>query len=51
MILTRAAGEGDREAVEGATSHRVPASAPSTTTLSRRGPPPPFAPLRGRIAR
>ena len=29
-ILTRAAGEGDREAVEGATPDTVPGSAPST---------------------
>ena len=49
-ILTRAAGEGDREAVEGATPGRLPASAPSTPTQGRRGPPPPFAALRGRMA-
>jgi crossover junction endodeoxyribonuclease RuvC len=50
-ILTRAAGEGDREAVEGATLTTMPGAAPSTTTQARRGPPPPFrfAP-RGRMA-
>lgn len=49
-ILTRLlAGEGDREAVEGAAPDTGHGSAPFTTTQARRGPPPPFAALLGRI--
>ena len=50
-ILTRMAGEGDREAVEGVNPHTVSEVAPSTTTQGRRGPPPPYRfASRGRIA-
>ncbi len=50
-ILHRKAGEGDREAVEGATPTTLSGAAPSTPAQARGGPPPPFrfAP-RGRIA-
>jgi len=49
-ILTRLAGEGNRVAVEGADPRTVSGVAPSTPAQARRGPPPPFASLRGRIA-
>ncbi|ADL00578.1 hypothetical protein Bresu_1266 [Brevundimonas subvibrioides ATCC 15264] len=41
----RLAGEGDREAVEGAEAGTGSKVAPSTTTQARRGPPPPCASL------
>ena len=42
LFLPRETGEGDREAVEGASAAAEPGRAPSVTPRIRSAPPPPF---------